>query len=204
MEKVVGIDDDLLIQTHGNVESCSCIACNKVYSTEYVEACLEKSSIPHCECGGLIKPSIVFFGEKLPLKFTRFKKRDLSSCDLLLVLGTSLSVEPLASLVEGVRSSTPRVLINREAVGPFRFCGMSSCYRDVCFIGDCDTGVRSLCSYLGWERDVDSILESVNGDDFPKEFSVSSDPFSILKTGYSRSAPLLLSPRRASEDASHI
>ena len=44
----------------------------------------------------------------------------MANCDLLIVLGTSLSVEPVANLVEEVQDHTPRLLINRELVGPFR------------------------------------------------------------------------------------
>lgn len=76
----------------------------------------------------------------------------MANCDLLIVLGTSLSVEPVANLVEEVQDHTPRLLINRELVGPFRFCEMSSSYRDVAYIGECDNGVKELCSLLGGRK----------------------------------------------------
>ena len=40
LERVVGIRDDLLVQTHGSIESCCCVACNEKYSMKYVELCL--------------------------------------------------------------------------------------------------------------------------------------------------------------------
>lgn len=203
LERVVGIRDDLLVQTHGSIESCCCVACNEKYSMKYVELCLAKGVIPHCKCGGLVKPGIVFFGEKLPLKFTWYSKRDLGTCDLLLVLGTSLSVEPMASLVEYVRSSTPRVLINRERVGPFRFCGMSSCYRDVCYIGDCDEGVRELCSLLGWEGEVEAILRSTAPADFPRELPIFAETGSSTAINHCHSAPVLYEATDAPNESSN-
>lgn len=196
----MGIHDDLLVQTHGNIETCCCVACNEKYSLEFVESYLAKGSIPYCKCGGLVKPGIVFFGEKLPLKFTWYSKRDLRSCDLLLVLGTSLSVEPMGSLVECVRSSTPRVLINRERVGPFRFCGMSSCYRDVCYIGDCDEGLRQFCSYLGWEGEVEAILRSHTAEDFPHKLPILTEKLSSSMINHSHSAPVLYEANSAPKD----
>ena len=78
----------------------------------------------------------------------------MTNCDLFIVMGTSLSVEPVANLVDEVRDCTPRLLINRELVGPFRFCGMSCSYRDVAYIGECDDGVKEFCSLLGWDKEL--------------------------------------------------
>ena len=56
---------------------------------------------PTCErCNGLVKPDIVFFGESLPKNFSDSVQTDFKNCDLLIVLGTSLSVQPFASLVD--------------------------------------------------------------------------------------------------------
>ena len=54
-----------------------------------------------CElCGGIVKPDIVFFGENLPDKFYKLMASDFSSCDLLIIMGSSLAVQPFASLVD--------------------------------------------------------------------------------------------------------
>ena len=53
-----------------------------------------------------VKPGIVFFGESLPHRFFSLAERDFQECDLLLVLGTSLVVQPFASLV-GEYTPTP-------------------------------------------------------------------------------------------------
>mmetsp|Transcript_17495 Transcript_17495/g.24909 ORF Transcript_17495/g.24909 Transcript_17495/m.24909 type:complete len:119 (+) Transcript_17495:42-398(+) len=61
-----------------------------------------------------VKPDIVFFGEELPERFLSLVDMDVSNCDLLLVLGTSLQVYPVASIPQS--ANCPVVLINRENV----------------------------------------------------------------------------------------
>lgn len=59
-----------------------------------------RDEIPECEkCDGVVKPDIVFFGEALPNKFHRALS-DFGECDLLIILGSSLAVQPFASLVD--------------------------------------------------------------------------------------------------------
>ena len=58
--------------------------------------------VPTCECGGYIKPDIVFFKEQLPSRFHDKLESDTKKCDLLLVMGTSLAVQPFASIVNHV------------------------------------------------------------------------------------------------------
>jgi NAD-dependent deacetylase sirtuin 2 len=57
--------------------------------------------VPVCvKCGGIIKPDITFFGEGLPSKFYKHINEDFRKCDLLIIIGTSLTVEPFASLCQ--------------------------------------------------------------------------------------------------------
>ena len=70
--------------------------------------------IPTCDAcdGGMVKPGIVFFGEDLPGRFKELLEPDLSECDLLIVMGTSLSVQPFAGLIYRVKQTTPRLLVS--------------------------------------------------------------------------------------------
>jgi len=67
----------------------------------------------------LVKPDITFFGEDLPPDFYSNYKNDFEKCDLLIVMGTSLQVEPFSHLHSIVNENCPRILINRELVGDF-------------------------------------------------------------------------------------
>lgn len=116
--------------------------------------------------GSLVKPDITFFGEALPTRFFELKDADLAQCDMLIVMGTSLAVAPFNKLIERVGLNTPRLLINRDAVGgpeqelidvglgkpastdlDFR-SGFN--YRDAFYQGPCDDAVKELAAKLGW------------------------------------------------------
>ncbi|BEJ15274.1 hypothetical protein CspHIS471_0410410 [Cutaneotrichosporon sp. HIS471] len=129
-------------------------------STEYVlKAGVRQGTVVRCEhCKGLVKPDIVFFGEGLPDNFFELMP-ELRHADLVLVMGTSLQVHPFAGLVEHVSSSTPRVLINREAVGPFsRVKHGKRRGRDGVYLGDADDAVRELVRAIGWEEELDELI----------------------------------------------
>ena len=80
---------------------------------------------------------------------------ELGQAEVLLVLGTSLAVMPFASLVDRVSEKTPRLLINREPVGPFAADRLSS--RDAVLLGDCDDSCHKLAEMLGWSEDFERI-----------------------------------------------
>ena len=73
----------------------------------------------------------------------------MQSADLLIVIGTSLTVQPFASLAGMVKQSCPRVLINLDHVGDF-----GSRADDVILLGKCDEIVTELCKELGWEKEL--------------------------------------------------
>ena len=59
--------------------------------------------VPTCtesDCDGIVKPDIVFFREGLPKRFFQLVSTDFKQCDLLIIMGTSLTVQPFASLVD--------------------------------------------------------------------------------------------------------
>ena len=74
--------------------------------------------------------------------------RSLRKADLLIVIGTSLTVHPFASLVDLVPDDCPRVLINLDEVGDFHKRD------DITLLGKCDDVVRKLCRELGWEEEL--------------------------------------------------
>ena len=76
------------------------------------------------------------------------------SADLLIVMGTSLSVQPFASLAGMVKQSCPRVLINLDHVGDF-----GSRADDVILLGKCDEIVTELSKELGWEKELLQLWE---------------------------------------------
>mmetsp|Transcript_27154 Transcript_27154/g.46505 ORF Transcript_27154/g.46505 Transcript_27154/m.46505 type:complete len:814 (+) Transcript_27154:29-2470(+) len=161
IEKLAGIDDSLIVEAHGSFGSARCASCMK--PVEDMEngfwGPIRDSEIPSCkQCGEIIRPDVVFFGENLPGKFFELHQNDLKDADLLIVMGTSLVVYPFASLVGMVPLLTPRLLINKKRVGPFtKSIGI---YRDAVFEGDCDEGVIQLATELGWKDELDNLKNS--------------------------------------------
>ena len=95
-----------------------------------------------CPGGGLVKPDIVFFGEALPKSFSENVPK-ISKCDLAFVMGTSLTVQPFASLIDMVPSNIPLVCINKENPSISR-------ENFLLIDGNLDDSVESLMKEIGW------------------------------------------------------
>ena len=136
LEVVAGVNPEKLVECHGHFRSASCIQCRAPQDADTCKASmLDIGVVPTCKfCGGFVKPDIIFFGEELPSRFSQLVHEDVMSCDLLIVVGTSLLVAPVAYIPEWVSHSLPRLLINRELVGNFN----RKKTKDVFMEGDCD------------------------------------------------------------------
>ncbi len=84
-----------VLEIHGTIYDNHCLNCGKYYDGNYV---FNSKSIPKCECGGIIKPDVTLYGEMLPPAFLEAEEC-IKQADMLLVLGTSLKVEPASSLI---------------------------------------------------------------------------------------------------------
>lgn len=160
LERQAGVPGDQIVEAHGSFAGQHCIECKAAYPDENMKAAVDHGEVPTClECKtGYVKPDIVFFGEALPSEF--FTNRTLpEAADLCIVMGTSLSVQPFASLPTFCPDGVPRVLINLDRVG-----GMGSRPDDVLLLGDCDAGVRKFAEAVGWLHDLEKLWEATNPD----------------------------------------
>jgi len=163
LERRAGVPAKKIIEAHGSFATQRCIECKRPYDDEKIKKAVINSAIPRCgHCNGLVKPDIVFFGEALPPQF-HVSIRSLQDADLLIVIGTSLTVHPFASLVGLVPDDCPRVLINLDEVGNFNR------QDDIVSLGKCDDIIRELCRELGWEEELErawaATKDSVEVDD---------------------------------------
>lgn len=83
-----------VIEIHGSLRETYCLQCRK----EYVAPNIPEGIPPYCECGGVLKPNTVLFGESLPHEALDGAYSEAQACNLMLVLGTSAVVQPAASL----------------------------------------------------------------------------------------------------------
>ncbi|KAI1000337.1 NAD-dependent protein deacetylase hst2-1 [Podosphaera aphanis] len=159
LERKAGVPPEKIVEAHGSFATQSCIDCKTQHPHELMKCAIENGDIPHClvpQCNGLVKPDIVFFGESLPLSF--FSNRSVvKDTDLLLIMGTSLSVQPFASLPGEVDVNVPRILINNEAAGD-----IGSRPNDLVILGDCDVEIQKLAQALGWEKELKDIWFEVS------------------------------------------
>lgn len=118
LEKVAGIVRK--VTCHGSFETASCLACKRSVSCDEIRPQIESGVVPRCgACAhplGILKPDIVFFGESLGESFERHIQRDLPRCDALLVVGSSMRVQPVAAIPAMLPADVPQILINRELV----------------------------------------------------------------------------------------
>ena len=89
-----------VIEFHGNMLFAKCLKCSRTYGYEQVMRMVMEGEClpPLCECGGVLKPDAVFFGEAIPQDALKESFKHAQECDLMLVIGTSAQVEPAASL----------------------------------------------------------------------------------------------------------
>lgn len=87
-----------VVEVHGNYRQARCIECGRARPLEEVLAQVAAGRLPICECGGLVKPDVTLFGEDLPPAFAEAEAL-AQAADVLLVLGSSLEVHPVAGLV---------------------------------------------------------------------------------------------------------
>lgn len=98
-------------ELHGSVHRNYCQKCGHFYDAEYM---LNAKGVPHCECGGLIKPDVVLYEEGLDSHTIQGAVESISHADLLIIGGTSLAVYPAAGLIDYFTGKY-LVVINRAA-----------------------------------------------------------------------------------------
>ena len=84
-----------VLEVHGTIYKNYCLKCHKEYD---VNKLFNSKKAPMCSCGGLIKPEVTLYGEQLPEAF-EIAINEVMKSDTLIVMGTSLTVNPAASLV---------------------------------------------------------------------------------------------------------
>lgn len=101
-------------ELHGSIHRNYCICCGTAFRAEYIRNC---DGVPRCSCGGIIKPDITLYEERLKPEVVERSIHAIQNADLLIVGGTSLTVYPAAGLINYYNGQR-LVLINRDAT-PF-------------------------------------------------------------------------------------
>lgn len=99
-----------VFELHGSVHRNYCMKCKKFYDVEFI---LNSEGVPHCQCGGIIKPDVVLYQEGLDNDVVQNAIEHIKNADVLIIGGTSLGVYPAAGLIDYYRGNK-LVLINRD------------------------------------------------------------------------------------------
>ena len=99
-----------VLELHGSIHRNYCMECGKFYDKDYV---FNSKDIPICSCGGIIKPDVVLYEEGLNSDTIHKAIKEISTCDLLIIGGTSLNVYPAASFIRYFKGKH-MVLINKD------------------------------------------------------------------------------------------
>ena len=82
-----------VIEFHGNFAWHHCLSCRRRYASRQIDL---TSIPPRCDCGGILRPECVFFGEMIPPDLLSRSRQISSQCNIMLVIGTSAIVQPAA------------------------------------------------------------------------------------------------------------
>jgi NAD-dependent histone deacetylase SIR2 len=163
LESNVGLSSERVVQCHGSFATATCVTCKNTVPGHEIFDCIRNKEVAYCpkctkarlalmdkdeyvpESYGVMKPDITFFGEPLPAKFHDIINEDLQECDVVVSVGTSLKVAPVADIVDKVPPSVPQILINRDPI--------THCNFDVSLLGYCDDVAELLERKLGWKTE---------------------------------------------------
>ena len=102
-----------VFEIHGSALRNYCMRCGKKYPSDYIFE--SREPIPHCDCGGVIRPDITLYEECLPDEAVELSVRAIANADMLIIAGTSLTVYPAASYINYFHGKY-LVILNRDAL----------------------------------------------------------------------------------------
>ena len=97
--------------------SLTCVSCYKNYAADdFLESYVQEGEIPHChDCGHVLKPNAILLGEQLPVKTFHAAEQNAQLADVLLVVGSSLEVMPVAGLpMRSLENGAQLIIINNS------------------------------------------------------------------------------------------
>ncbi|MCG6925703.1 MAG: Sir2 family NAD-dependent protein deacetylase [Acidobacteria bacterium] len=112
-----GTSPERLVEVHGTASEVECLSCHQRSDPgPHMEAFAATRRPPVCDCGGFLKPATISFGQSLRTEDLRRAAQAAEACDLVVALGSTLSVHPAASFpLAAAERGTPYVIVNRGA-----------------------------------------------------------------------------------------
>ena len=109
-----------VIEVHGSIRTSSCFECGETYEIDRVEPLFDEEGVARCaSCGGPVKPDVVLFGELLPADAMAQAEDLASRADLMLCVGSSLEVYPVAGLPSVTMAGGGKLAIVTQGPTPY-------------------------------------------------------------------------------------
>ena len=151
LEIKAGIDPNNILFAHGTLTEGHCISCGDNVDINLINKGINDNKIIKCEkCGGPCKPKIVLYNEDLPEIF--YEKADYAKeCDVGIIIGTELVVDPFSRLTNKFNKNSWIVIINKTFVGDFDYYDIFN--KQLFLEGYCDDIVKQILIDCGWFND---------------------------------------------------
>jgi len=167
LELRAGVTPEKVVHMHGRLYSgaAKCKMCHHRSSCPFAEVLNSTKIGEIVKCSnckdGIVLPGLILFGDSLSGNSFHKMAADFAVCDLLIVVGSSLSTLPFANLIRKVKDHCPRILINHDLVGVdpsrtpfpldngFDFSAKSGYTRDLLWMTDCQSAIISLVKQVG-------------------------------------------------------
>ncbi len=108
-------------ELHGNVHRNYCMKCHRYFGLDYI---LNSHDVPHCDnCGGIVKPDVVLYEESLDEDIISRSISAIMTCDVMVVIGTSLTVYPAAGFIRYFKGRY-LIVINKQKTAYDNSCDM--------------------------------------------------------------------------------
>lgn len=189
LEKQAGIKR--VVECHGSFARATCTNCRFSVDGDVIKDDVLNQTVPLCpKCHGgseepedglgVMKPNIVFFGEQLGEDFHSSIDTDKEQVDLLIVIGSSLKVKPVALIPRSIPKEVPQILINKEPLDHMGF--------DIELLGNCDDIIQELCLRLGddWmqvcETSTSRLKEIIGIPESGQEMAVCLEDYAFKET----------------------
>jgi NAD-dependent deacetylase len=118
LHRVAGSEN--VVEVHGSIETSSCLACATAFGLEEIDSLFDERGVAFCSaCGGPVKPDVVLFGELLPEEAMARATELAEGADLMLCVGSSLAVHPVAGLPDLTLSRGGRLAIVTKGETPY-------------------------------------------------------------------------------------
>jgi NAD-dependent deacetylase len=122
-----------LIEMHGTIDRCSCVLCGGRFALDEVleRQLADAEGVPRCDCSAPLKPDVVLFGEYLPAEALARAEQLAAAADLMLCIGSSLEVYPVAELPAVTLAAGGKIAILTQGATPFDARASVRCGGDI-------------------------------------------------------------------------